>query len=161
MFQMEHAPKVRKSAEIGNETPVNLHKMSKTINEMEAKSKSDWKRYIKVTPAQKKYLALLWNVTERFVDKALNFESQSKTSRKIRRSALTRGGEQRVDAPECETIHTWDGKMAQVFKNGAILTITWDTGEWVINHEDVDIEKGVLPFTPEIAWLQQKAAAIK
>ena len=135
--------------------------MSKTINEMEATSKSDWKSYIKVTPAQKKYLALLWNVTERFVDKALNFECQSQTSRNIRSSALTRGGERRVDAPECETIHTWDGKMAQVFKNGAILTITWKTGEWVINHKDVDVETGVLPFTPEIAWLQQKAADIK
>ena len=135
--------------------------MSKSIDKMEAKEKSRAKHFIKVTAAQKKYLALLWNVTERMVEKALNTEIQTKTARNIRKSALARGGEPWVLAPECETIHTWDGKMAQVFKNGAILTITWATGEWVINHKDIDVEKGVLPFTPEIAWMQQKAADIK
>lgn len=135
--------------------------MSKSIDKMETTYKSRVKHFIKVTAAQKKYLALLWNVTERMVEKALNTEIQTKTARNIRKSALARGGEPWILAPECETIHTSDGRMAQVFRNGAILTITWETGEWVINHKDVDVEKGVLPHIPEIAWLQRKAEAFK
>lgn len=71
------------------------------------------------------------------VYKALRYKGEGEKTTKIRELALARGGEIRIDAPECETIHDAGGRMIQRMPNGAQVICDKQTGDVRVEHQGV------------------------
>lgn len=74
--------------------------------------------YLETTSDMRKELQKLFNKTESYVCKAVNYKLDNDTSRRIRKAAKEKGAVEVVVAPLCETIHVSDGLMQQTFPNG-------------------------------------------
>lgn len=99
-------------------------------------------------------------ITESSLNHAMNYNRHGEQSRRARELVLA-SGEARIMnyLPECETIHTWDGKMRQVFANGNILIIEMETGNYRVYSEDKEVEgkermKGKIDTIPSLLQLQ-------
>lgn len=119
------------------------------------------KRRIEIDAESKKFIERLFSFTRRMVDKGLYLHEQSELARKIQKVAMEKGGKVMVTLPECETIHTWDGKMQQVFPNGALLIIDKATGEYSVMHKGKAVKKGFVIEFVELDALQAEIAAFK
>lgn len=91
-------------------------------------------RYIEVGADVRKRIMQELGITEGGLSLALNYKRDGEDARKARALALELGGEVYCTIPECETIHDADGKMIQVFSNGARLIIDKGNSEGRIEH---------------------------
>lgn len=86
-------------------------------------------RRIQVGPSLKAKLMKHFNVVERTVEIALGYKSvNNDLHKRIRIMALKNGAIPTVTMPECECMHTADGRMEQMFDNGVKLTADLKTG---------------------------------
>lgn len=120
------------------------------------------KRYISVTPEQKKYLAKLFGVSEKYVYMCLYYLHNAGMAPKIRKAAIERGGVPMVHAPEIETLHFETPHiMMQHFPNGASLAVNFE--DFTITMTDRrgnDIEIKECKALECLYELQAKAAAL-
>ena len=82
------------------------------------------KKYIHVTKEVRLKLMAIFNVGDRVVWNALNFDKErgmTDTAKRIRECAKKNGGIVMNELPEVETLHDADGYMRQYFPNGAML----------------------------------------
>lgn len=82
------------------------------------------KRYIHVTKEVRQELAKVFNVGDRVVWNALNFDKErgdTDRAKRIRLFAIQKGGIVMVVTPEVETLHDSDDYMRQYFPNGVEL----------------------------------------
>lgn len=91
-------------------------------------------RHIEVGADVRKRIMQELGITEGGLSLALNYKRDGEGARKARALALELGGEVYCTIPECETIHDADGKMIQVFDNGARLIIDKGNSEGRIEH---------------------------
>ena len=91
-------------------------------------------RHIKVNAEARKRIMQDLGITEGGLSLALSYKRDGEDARKARSLALELGGEVYCTIPECETIHDADGKMIQVFDNGARLIIDKGNSEGRIEH---------------------------
>ena len=82
------------------------------------------KKYIHVTSEDRQFLAKAFNVSSVTVWKALRFEQDTDTIRRIQKAARERGGIVMAVAPVMETLHDHDNVIRQYFPNGALLEIS-------------------------------------
>lgn len=117
-------------------------------------------RYIDVTKENRRRLAKAFECTERFIVKALTYDSSSEQAIKIRYTAIKEyGAKPMLHVPECETWHDTleDGReiMRQVFNNGAVLRADKHTGEaWITNRKGEIVEHRDRVDVPELTGLQ-------
>ncbi|MEY8688020.1 hypothetical protein AB9N12_18510 [Bacteroides sp. AN502(2024)] len=86
------------------------------------------KKYIHVTKEDRHFLAQAFGVSDVTVWKALKYEQDTNTIRKIQFHALQRGGILMIVSPAMETMHDVDGYMRQYFPNGVMLECDKNTG---------------------------------
>lgn len=93
------------------------------------------KKYIHVTNEDRSFLSKLFGVSSVTVWKALRYEGDTDTLRKIRKAAMERGGIIMTVSPLMETLHDADGYMRQYFPNGALLEVNKedDTAQIIYN----------------------------
>lgn len=120
------------------------------------------KRYIFVTPEQKKYLAKLFDVSPKYVYMCLAYRENAGKAPKIRKAAIERGGVPMVHTPEMECIHfEAPHVMMQHFPNGASLAVNFENGTITItDRKGNDIEIKECKGIQIISELQAKAAAL-
>ncbi len=82
------------------------------------------KKYIHVTSEDRKFLAKAFGVSNVTVWKALRYERDTDTIRKIQKVAKDRGGIVMAVVPEAETFHDHDRVMRQYFPNGALVELS-------------------------------------
>lgn len=86
------------------------------------------KKFIDVTEEDRVFLMKVFKVSRVSLWRALNNESQSDMSRRIRKAAIERGGKLMKIVPEAadlmETFHDRDGVIRQQFPNGAVLELS-------------------------------------
>jgi len=86
------------------------------------------KKYIHVTREDRHFLAKAFNVSDVTVWKALRYEQDTETIRKIQKLAKDRGGIVMAVIPEVETLHDSDGYMRQYLPNGVLLEFSKKDG---------------------------------
>lgn len=78
-------------------------------------------KYIHVTKDVRLYLAKTFNVSDKTVWNALNFDKkrgETDCAKRIRKFALQKGGIVMVVVPEVEVLYDYDGVISQYFPNG-------------------------------------------
>lgn len=107
------------------------------------------KREIAVTKENRSFLMKLFGVTNQTIYTALDLGNpETEVRRKIRKTALERGGEVMVTLREVETIHTADGTMEQTLPNGSVLRFyredgrgeIWYRGKLLRTRKDVSVK---------------------
>lgn len=89
-------------------------------------------KYIHVTKEVRLCLAKTFNVSDKTVRNALNFDKkrgETDCAKRIRKFALQKGGIVMVVAPEVEVLYDYDGVINQYFPNGAKLESGKNTGD--------------------------------
>lgn len=89
-------------------------------------------KYIHVNKEVRLCLAKTFNVSDKTVWNALNFDKkrgETDCAKRIRKFALQKGGIVMVVAPEVEVLHDYDGVINQYFPNGAKLESDKNTGD--------------------------------
>lgn len=119
------------------------------------------KKYIHVTGEDRSFLSKLFGVSSVTVWKALRYEGDTDTLRKIRKAAMERGGIVMAVSPMMETLHDADGYMRQYFPNGALLEVNKedDTAQIIFNGKVVKRGEQALPSV--IGGMQKYAATLK
>lgn len=117
-------------------------------------------RYIEVTPAVRKNIMQALGITEGGLSLALKYKRDGEDSKKARKLALEQGGVVYCTAPECETIHDADGKMTQVFPNGARLIIDKATSEGRIEYNGREVSVHYHVTISMLAGLQSLASSL-
>lgn len=92
--------------------------------------------------------------------RALSFQVKTDLSRRIRKMATERGAEVMVTLPECETIHTYDGKMVQTFPNGMTITVEMKTERCIVEKNGKIIREMGRMSIPEFEALQAEVASL-
>lgn len=96
-------------------------------------------RKIQTTMEVKRTLMKAFGVTERMVNKALSFDSDSELARKIRHTTRMKGGWVEASAPEEEIFYdiTENGErlLRQYFENGAVLEANMTKGMIVVSYK--------------------------
>ena len=90
------------------------------------------KKQIDVTKQVRDNIKKIFRSSTVSVWRALTFNDDSDTSKRIRQYALQNGGVVMVISPETETIHDADGYMRQYFPNGAMLEVDKNKGAIVV-----------------------------
>ena len=119
------------------------------------------KKYIHVTREDREFLAKAFGVSSVTVWKALKFEEDTETIRKIQTAAKKRGGIVMVVIPEVETLHDHDNVTRQYFPNGALVELDRNdgTGYVIFNGKTVKTYKNVA--VKEINGIHEYAAALR
>lgn len=89
------------------------------------------KRYIHVTKEVRLELAKVFNVGDRVVWNALNFDKErgeTDRAKRIRTFAIQKGGIVMAVVPEFEVLYDYDGMINQYFPNGAKIETDKNTG---------------------------------
>lgn len=89
------------------------------------------KRYIHVTKEVRQELAKVFNVGDRAVWNALNFDKErgeTDRAKRIRTFAIQKGGIVMIVVPEVEVLYDYDGMISQYFPNGAKIETDKNTG---------------------------------
>ncbi|MFC2439329.1 MAG: hypothetical protein ACFNVH_00700 [Segatella maculosa] len=118
-------------------------------------------RKIQTTMEVKRTLIKAFGVTERMVNRALSFNSDSELARKIRHTARMKGGWIEASVPEEEIFYdiTENGErlLRQYFENGAVLEANMTKGMIVVSYkgqpkkEYDDVLLTEIPATQEYA----------
>lgn len=119
------------------------------------------RRYIHVTREDREFLAKAFGVSSVTVWKALKFEEDTETIRKIQEAAKKRGGIVMVVIPEVETLHDYDNVTRQYFPNGALVELDRNdgTGYVIFNGKTVKTYENVA--VKEINGIHEFAAALR
>ena len=86
------------------------------------------KKYIHVTRKDRQFLAKAFGVSDVTIWKALRYEQDTETIRKIQKLAKDRGGIVMAVVPEVETFWDCDGYLRQYLQNGALVEINKKDG---------------------------------
>ena len=101
-------------------------------------------QYVCLDHQGRKRLREIFEVSFGAVSDALNFKTNTLTSKQIRHTALTQlGGKLKVDLPIEETIHDCNGFMTQRFSNGVILKARKFDGYTTITNKHGDLVRAV------------------
>lgn len=119
------------------------------------------KKYIHVTREDRQFLAKAFGVSDVTVWKALKFEGETDTIRKIQHVAKQRGGIVMVVAPEMETLHDHDGVMRQYFPNGALAEFTRADNSADVIFKGKTVRHYEQVMISDMDGIQQFAAALK
>lgn len=119
------------------------------------------KKYIHVTRENRQFLAKTFGVSDVTVWKALKFEENTDTIRKIQELAKKRGGIVMVVAPEMETLHDHDGVMRQYFPNGALAEFTRADNSADVIFKGKVVKHYELVMISDMDSVQQFAAALR
>ena len=122
-------------------------------------------RTIKVSKENKAKLAKFFNCTERMVYKALCFESDTELARKIRYVARRdMGGWVEAAVPEDEifydTLDSGEHVMRQYFSNGAVLEVSFKTGQGVVMFKGAPVQRYAKVCMTEIPNIQGMAKSL-
>lgn len=117
-------------------------------------------RHIEVGADVRKHIMQTLGITEGGLSLALNYKRDGKEARKARALAIELGGEVYCTIPECETIHDADGKMIQVFDNGARLIIDKGNSEGRIEHNGREVSVHYHVTINMLAGLQALASSL-
>lgn len=117
-------------------------------------------RHIEVSSDVRKGIMKELGITEGGLSLALKYKRDGEDSQKARQLALAQGGQVYCTIPECETIHDADGKMTQVFPNGARLIIDKTTSEGRIEHNGREVSVHYHVTISMLAGLQSLASSL-
>lgn len=117
-------------------------------------------RHIEVGADVRKNIMHHLKITEGGLSLALRYKRDGDTSEEARKLALAQGGRIYCTLPECETIHDADGKMTQVFPNGARLVIDKHTSEGRIEYNGREVSVHYHVTISMLAGLQQLASSL-
>ena len=121
---------------------------------------------IEVSKEARDKIVKTFGVSPQTVTNALNYSggtrSESDLAKRIRRMAMENGGRRMAYWPECETIFDEvNGKMVQVFGNGAKLEIDKSTGYAVVRYPNGEAHMGWdNVMVRQIPVLQEIAASL-
>lgn len=119
------------------------------------------KKYIHVTSEDRQFLAKAFNVSSVTVWKALRFEQDTDTIRRIQKAARERDGIVMAVAPVMETLHDHDNVIRQYFPNGALLEISKNDSTGVVTYKGEEVRHYDNVTFSNIASIQNFAAALK
>lgn len=123
-------------------------------------------RTIKVSKENKAKLAKMFNCTQRMVYKALCFECETELARKIQHVALREmGGWIEAAVPEDEifydTMDSGERFMRQYFNNGAVLSVSFMTGQGKVVFKGKTVESYDTVLLNQIPNIQAMAKALR
>ena len=123
-------------------------------------------RTIKVSKENKAKLAKMFNCTQRMVYKALCFECETELARKIQHVALKEmGGWIEAAVPEDEifydTMDSGERFMRQYFNNGAVLSVSFMTGQGKVMFKGKTVESYDTVLLNQIPNIQAMAKALR
>lgn len=124
-------------------------------------NKWNMKKYIHVTSEDRQFLAKAFNVSNVTVWKALRFEQDTDTIRRIQKAARERGGIVMAVAPVMETLHDHDNVIRQYFPNGALLEISKNDSTGVVTYKGEEVRHYDNVTFSNINSIQNFAAALK
>ena len=107
------------------------------------------------------FLAKAFNVSSVTVWKALRFEQDTDTIRRIQKAARERGGIVMAVAPVMETLHDHDNVIRQYFPNGALLEISKNDSTGVVTYKGEEVRHYDNVTFSNIDSIQNFAAALK
>lgn len=119
------------------------------------------KKYIHVTSEDRRFLAKAFGVSSVTVWKALRFEQDTETIRKIQKLACERGGIVMAVIPVAETLHDHDNVIRQYFPNGALLEISKNDTTAVLTFEGKEVKRYDNVTLDNIGGIQNFANALK
>lgn len=119
------------------------------------------KKYIHVTREDREFLAKAFNVSQVTVWKALRFEQNTDTIRRIQKLACQRGGIVMVVVPQIETLHDHDDVIRQYFPNGALLEISKKDATGVVTFDGQEVKHYDRVSFDNIAGIQHWAAGLR
>lgn len=119
------------------------------------------KRRLVVGAEVESYLAKVFGCSYRMIKKAMYLSEKSDLARRIQKAAREKGAYVELSAPECDTFHFSDGKMVQVFDNGAVLEVAMQTGHCIVTHHDKVVEDVDVLTIPQLEQLQHEIAQLK
>lgn len=102
------------------------------------------RKFIKTTKAEREKLMEIFRCGEKTIANALNYNSArgfSEKTKRIRIAAREMGCLTYNVVLEMETIHDADGKMTQVFPNGAVMELDKITGEGTLTFKGMTVLK--------------------
>ena len=117
-------------------------------------------RHIEVDADVRKRIMRTLGITEGGLSLALKYKRDGEDAQKARILALEMGGKVYCTIPECETIHDADGKMIQVFPNGARLIIDKGSSEGRIEHNGREVSVHYHVTIAMLAGLQVLASSL-
>lgn len=120
-----------------------------------------YEKYIHVTSEVRKSLAKDFDVSSVTVWKALRFEQDTDTIRRIQKAARERGGIVMAVAPVMETLHDHDNVIRQYFPNGALLEISKKDSTGVVTYKGEEVRHYDNVTLSNIDSIQNFAAALK
>lgn len=119
------------------------------------------KKYIHVTSEDRQFLAKAFNVSSVTVWKALRFEQDTDTIRRIQKAARERGGIVMAVAPVMEILHDHDNVIRQYFPNSALLEISKNDSTGVVTYKGEEVRHYDNVTFSNIDSIQNFAAALK
>lgn len=120
-------------------------------------------KYIHVTKDVRLYLAKTFNVSDKTVWNALNFDKkrgETDCAKRIRKFALQKGGIVMVVAPEVEVLYDYDGLINQYFPNGAKLESDKNTGDTELFYKGERVARWENIMLRDMDTIQQLAAGL-
>lgn len=120
-------------------------------------------KYIHVTKDVRLYLAKTFNVSDKTVRNALNFDKkrgETDCAKRIRKFALQKGGIVMVVAPEVEVLYDYDGVINQYFPNGAKLESDKNTGDTELFYKGERVARWENIMLRDMDTIQQLAAGL-
>ncbi len=122
------------------------------------------RKFIKTTKEQREKLMKTFRCGEKTISNALNFDSArgySAKTKRIRQAAREMGCLTHVVALEMETIHDADGRMTQVFPNGAVIEVDKETCEGTLTFKGMTVIKTDCRELPVLFKMQDAAKVLK
>ncbi|HBY16799.1 MAG TPA: hypothetical protein DEG90_06660 [Porphyromonadaceae bacterium] len=128
------------------------------------------KRIIVITPQERDYLKRLFKVSTPTVWAAVKYRKSNDIHKRIRKTAIERGGQQMVLIPEFEAIYITSSEdvdkgmvkhIVQPFKNGATLEGNLSTGLVIVRDKRGEVRgQWNCPWLSEIAAMQEVAMSL-
>lgn len=118
------------------------------------------KKQILTNREEKSYLRKLFGCTNVMIWKALTFESDSDLARKIRKTALIRGGQlSGAKIPEYETTHqTSEKTMTQTFGSRVKIVVNMNNGLVIVFVDDKEERRAQHLSIPDFVNLQREVS---
>lgn len=128
------------------------------------------KKIIAVTPEERDWLIKKFEVSNTTVWHALKYHRDHEIHRKIRKTAIERGGQQMVLSPEFDTIYITNREdadkgmtryMIQTFGNGAVLEGNLSTGLITVRNKRGEVAYTYdNPQVRDIRAIQERAMSL-
>lgn len=118
------------------------------------------KKKIEISKDIRLFIQKVFDVTDVMIWKALTFESESETAKRIRHLATDRGGRTMLTLPEDEVFYTHDGRMIRTLRNGRMIEVEMTTGACEVFYKGDVIKKLDVVTIPELNALVAELAAL-